>query len=63
MVFEKLQDIGIHIDPKDRFYPHTTVYDFECLFDGRGLPNDTDLLQFQARHESFSVSVASSVPE
>ena len=61
-VFEKLQIIGIHIDPKDRFYPYTTVYDFECLFDGQGFPNDTDLLHFQARHEPLSVSVASTVP-
>ena len=61
-VFEKLQDIGIHIDPKDRFYPYTTVYDFECYFDCQGLPNDTDLLHFQARHEPLGVSVASTVP-
>ena len=61
-VFENFQGIGIHIDPKDRFYPYTTVHDFECLFDGQGLPNDTDLLHFQARHTPLSVSVASNVP-
>ena len=64
-VFEHLQDIGIHIDPKDRFHLYTTVYDFECLFDGQGLPNDTDLLHFQTSHEPLSVSVheARTVPE
>ena len=61
-VFEKLQDMGIHIDLNDRFYPYTTVYDFECYFDGQGLPNNTNLLHFQARHKPFSVSVASIVP-
>ena len=60
-VFEKLQNIGIYIDSKDRFYPYTTVYDFECFFDGQGLPDDTDLLHFQARHEALSVNVASTV--
>ena len=56
-VFEKLQNIGIYIDSKIRFYPYTTVYDFECFFDGQDLPDDTDLLHFQARHEAFSVNV------
>ena len=55
-VFEKLQDIGIHVDLKNRFYLFTTVYDFEGLFDDQGLPNNTDLLHFQTRHESLSVS-------
>ena len=36
---------------------------FECLFDGQGLPNDTDLLHFQTSHEPLSASVASTVPE
>ena len=35
----------------------------KCLFDGQGLPNNTDLLHFQARHEPLGVSVASTVPE
>ena len=61
-VFQRLDDEGITVADKLRFYPYRATFDFECFFDGENLPTDSDRVQWIARHVSLSVSVASNVP-
>ncbi|XP_019614616.1 PREDICTED: uncharacterized protein LOC109462504 [Branchiostoma belcheri] len=60
-IFEQLDDVGIHVDPKDRFYPYRATYDIECLLKPLSDQN-TDKMSWEAVHELLSVSVCSNVP-
>ncbi len=61
-VFELLEDEGILVEEKDKYYPYRIVYDFESYFDHQGLARSTEKQEWQARHEPLSVSVKSNVP-
>ena len=61
-VFQRLDDEGITVADRLRFYPYRATFDFECFFDGENLPTDSDRVQWIARHVPLSVSVASNVP-
>ncbi|KAI8495466.1 hypothetical protein Bbelb_269210 [Branchiostoma belcheri] len=60
-VFEQLDDVGIHVDPEDRYYPYRATYDIECYFKPLSDQN-TDKMTWVAVHELMSVSVCSNVP-
>ena len=61
-VFQRLDDEGITVVDTLTFYPYRATFDFECFFDGKNLPADTDRVQWIARHVPLSVNVASNVP-
>ena len=61
-VFQRLDDEGITVVDTLRFYPYRATFDFECFFDGKNLPVNTDRVQWIARHIPLSVSLASNVP-
>ena len=61
-VFQLLDDEGITVADTLRFYPYRATFDFECFFDGKDLPANSDRVQWIARHVPLSVSVASNVP-
>ena len=61
-VFQRLDDEGITVVDKLRFYPYRATFDFECFFDGENLSADSDRVQWIARHVPLSVSLASNVP-
>ena len=70
-VFQRLDDEGITVVVDDEgitvvdtliFYPYLATFYFECFFDGKNLPADTDLVQWIARRVQLSVSLASNVP-
>ena len=61
-VFQRLGDEGITVVDTLRFYPYRATFDFECFFDGKNLPADTDRVQWISRHVLVSVSLASNVP-
>ncbi|XP_078694703.1 uncharacterized protein LOC144923755 [Branchiostoma floridae x Branchiostoma belcheri] len=60
-IFEQLDDVGIHVNPEDRFYPYRATYDIECLLKPLSDQN-TDKMTWEAVHELLSVSVCSNVP-
>ena len=62
-IFEKLEDLGVHIEEENRYFPYRATFDFESYFQpvperlqGRGK------LAWERRHELLSCSVASNVP-
>ncbi len=61
-VFQRLDDEGITVVDKLRVNPYRATFDFECFFDGKNLPADTDSVQWIARHVPLSVIMASNVP-
>ena len=61
-MFQRLDDEGITVVDTLRLYPYRATFDFECFFDGKNLPADTDRVQWIARHVPMSVSMASNVP-
>ena len=61
-IFERLDEVGIHVPEEDRYFPFRATFDFEAYFSKRNLPEGTDLLQWNAKHVPLSVSVASNVP-
>ena len=61
-IFERLDEVGIHVPEEDRYFPFRATFDFEAYFSERNLPEGTDLLQWNAKHVSLSVSIASNVP-
>ncbi|XP_019633364.1 PREDICTED: uncharacterized protein LOC109476787 [Branchiostoma belcheri] len=60
-IFEQLDDVGIHVNREDRFYPYRATYDIECLLKPLSDQN-TDKMTWEAVHELLSVSVCSNVP-
>ena len=61
-VCQRLDDEGINVVEGLRFYPYRATFDFECFFDEKNLPADSDRVQWVARHVPLSVSLASNVP-
>ena len=61
-VFDKLDNIGVHIKPEDRFYPYRITYDIETYLDKSGLPPPSDQCVYEATHVLMSISVCSNVP-
>ena len=61
-IFQRLDDEGITVPEALRFYPFRATFDFECYFDSKNLPADSDRVQWIARHVPLSVSLASNVP-
>ena len=62
-VFDRLDQIGIWVDEKRRFYPFRAVFDFESMLDPTDIPNDTAKITWKARHIPISCAVVSNVPE
>lgn len=62
-VFDLLEDEGIDIPRRFKFFPYRATFDFECMINHDDHPNDTEKLQWQAKHVPISVSVCSNVPE
>ncbi|XP_066265252.1 uncharacterized protein [Branchiostoma lanceolatum] len=60
-IFEQLDDVGIRVNPDDRFYPYRATYDIECLLKPIS-GQSTDKMTWEAVHELLSVSVCSNVP-
>ncbi|KAI8492004.1 hypothetical protein Bbelb_303770 [Branchiostoma belcheri] len=52
-IFEQLDDVGIHVNPEDRFYPYRATYDIECLLKPLSDQN-TDKMTWEAVHELFT---------
>ena len=61
-IFQRLDDEGITVPEALRFYPFRATFDFECFFDSKNLPADSDRVQWIARHVPLSASLASNVP-
>ena len=61
-VFQHLDDEGITVVDTLIFYHYRATFDFECFFDGKNLPADTDRKLWIAHHVPLSVSLASNVP-
>ena len=61
-VLERLDDENIRVPESLRYYPYRATFDFECWFDTKQLPVDSDKVHWVARHVPLSVSVASKVP-
>ena len=61
-VFERLDDENTRFPESLRYYPYRATFDFECYFDTKQLPSDSNKVKWVARHVSLSVSVASNVP-
>ena len=61
-IFEKLEQIGIHVPKQDRIYPYYACYDFEAYLCRDQLPENGPKLMFEARHVPMSVGIASNVP-
>ena len=61
-VFELMEDEGIIVNEKDRYYPFRITYDYECYFDTTDLPPSSKKLYFKAKHVPLSVSICSNVP-
>ena len=61
-VFQRLDDEGITVVDTLRFYPYRAIFDFECFFDVKNLPADTDRVQWIARPVPLIVCLASNVP-
>ena len=58
----RLDDENIRVSKSLRYYPYRATFDFECWFDTKQLPSDSDHIHWVARHIALSVSVASNVP-
>ena len=63
-VFEQLEEEGIIVPEKARYFPYHATFDFECYFDqekAQELKN-IDKLNWRSSHAPLSVSVCSNVP-
>ena len=61
-VFERLDDENIRVPESLRYYLYRATFDFECYFDTKQLPSDSNKVKWVAGHVPLSVSVASNVP-
>jgi len=59
-IFEKLDQIRIHVAEEDRYFPFRATFDLESYFFKRNLPEGR-LVQWNAEHIPLSVSVANIV--
>ena len=60
-IFEKLEEEGILIPEKERYYPYRAVFDFESYFDKSVQSSPTDMLTWDMKHVPVSVSICSNV--
>ena len=61
-MFKSLDDEGITVVDKLRFYPYRATFDFECFFNVDNLHDDSDRMQWISRHVPLGVSLASNGP-
>lgn len=61
-VFDKLDQFGIYVEEKDRFYEWFIVYDFEFILVPMKIKNN-DNLEYTEHHVPISVSICSNVNE
>ena len=61
-VFHRLDDENIWVPESLRYYPYRATFDFECYFDTKQLPLDSDKVHWVDHHVPLSVSVVSNVP-
>ena len=64
-IFEELEDEGIIVPEKVRYFPYCATFNFECYFDKEKAEElkSTEKLNWQSAHVPLSVSVCSNVPE
>ena len=60
-IFEKLEEEGILVPEKERYYPYRAVFDFESFFDKSVQSSPTDMLTWDMKHVPVSVSICSNV--
>ena len=61
-MFQQLDEESICVQESLRYYPYRATFDIECYFDDTNLPRDSEKVQWEARHELLSISVASNIP-
>ena len=61
-IFERLDEVGIHVLEEDHYYLFRATFDFEAYFSKKFFSEITGLLQRNAKHIPLSVSIASNVP-
>ena len=54
-IFERLDEVGIHVLDEDRYFPFRATFDFEAYSSLRNLPEGTDLLQRNIQNMFLSV--------
>ena len=64
-MLQEIEEEGITVPEKARYFPYRATFDFECYFDKEKVqePKNTDKLNWESAHEPLSVSVCSSVPD
>ena len=61
-IFDQLMDEGIEEPEHLKYLKHVAMFDFKCMFSQDQLPNNTDKLTWENKHEPLSVSVCSNIP-
>ena len=59
-IFERLDEVGVHVPHSDRVFPWFATFDCESVL--KPSHERSDKLQWTARHEAVSISLASNVP-
>ena len=64
-MLQEIEEEGITVPEKARYFPYRATFDFECYFDKEKVQElkNTDKLNWESAHEPLSVSVCSSVPD
>ena len=62
-VFDRLDQIGIWVEEKRRYFPYRAVFDFESMLDPNDTPDNTAKITWLSRHVPISCAVVSNVPE
>ena len=60
-LFDKLDQIGIHVDASRRHYPYFAVFDCETYMDKTAVPKNTPTIEWNCQHKLASVSVCTNV--
>ena len=61
-VFDKLDELEIHVDEEDRYAEYFITYDFEALLSNTATPSSTSNTVHENVHIPVSVSVCSNIP-
>ncbi|KAJ8030844.1 hypothetical protein HOLleu_27376 [Holothuria leucospilota] len=62
-VYDRLEAVGIVVNPRDRFYPYRITYDIETYLDKEDvIPSKSAKLNYIGQHKLLSISVCSNVP-
>ena len=56
-MFEKLEELGIVVEQKDRLFSHFAIFDFETYCSREELLKPTNTMDYQGKHIPISVSV------